>query len=97
MKRYSLLLYFIVLQIFAFAQTETSTKLVIEGIALNDNGDFAGALKKYDAAIADDPTNDKAFYEKTYTLYSMKRLEDCIDLCEQMTKKFPDSKILKGV
>lgn len=46
---------------------EPSHKLVRAGIALHDKGDFAGALKQYDAALRLWPLNGWAVYERGTT------------------------------
>src|SRR5579883_2552972 len=47
-----------------------SNALVEQGIKLHDQGDYAGALKKYDEALALWPANGFAHYERGTTLYA---------------------------
>jgi tetratricopeptide (TPR) repeat protein len=97
MKKYIFIAIFTLSHLFGFSQTDRAKALVNEGIDLHDKGEFESALKKYDEAIAADATYSTAFYEKSFTLYAMKKLEECIDLSKQMIKQFPDNEILKAV
>ena len=82
---------------YCFAQTGNAKALVDEGVALHDKGDYENALKKYDAAIAEDATYIKGHYEKSYTLYALKKYEECITISKQIIKQFNDDIILKAV
>jgi tetratricopeptide (TPR) repeat protein len=97
MKKYILLSLFLVSCIFGYAQTDRVKKLVKDGVTLHDQGKYSDALTKYDEAISLDDTYFDAFYEKAYTLYAMKRLEECCDLSKKIVRQFPDEPLLKGV
>lgn len=97
MKKYIFIAFFTISHLFVFSQSDKAKTLVNEGVALHDKGEFESALKKYDEAIAADAAYVTAFYEKSFTLYAMKKLEECIDLSKQIIKQFPDNEILKGV
>jgi tetratricopeptide (TPR) repeat protein len=97
MKKYLLITILITSHVFCFAQTDKVKVLVNEGVTLHDKGEYESALKKYDEAIAADASYINSFYEKSYTLYAMKKLEECIDLSKQIIKHFPDDELLKGV
>jgi len=38
-----------------------------------------------------------AYYEKSFSLYAMKKYEECIELSKQMIKQFADYPLLKAV
>jgi tetratricopeptide (TPR) repeat protein len=52
----------------AGAYMEPSHSLVREGIALNDKGDYLGAIAKYDTALKIWPRNGWALYEKAFSV-----------------------------
>jgi tetratricopeptide (TPR) repeat protein len=56
----------------AAPSTERQTAAVREGIALHDRGDFDGAIRKYEAVLAENPSNALALYEMSYA-YSEKK------------------------
>jgi len=97
MKKYLLTLLLTITCTFSFAQSEKAKALVNEGVTLHDKGDYEAAIKKYDEAIAEDPSSVEAYYEKSFTLYAMKKLEECIEVSKKIIQQFPDSKLLKGV
>jgi tetratricopeptide (TPR) repeat protein len=73
-----------------YAQDETLSSLVKEGVALHDKGDYDGAIARYDAVIAKDKTFYLAYYEKSFTLFTSGKYQDCIDWCKGILQKFPD-------
>lgn len=76
---------------------EEASRLVAEGVALHDKGDYAGAIEKYDAALKKDEDNINALYEKSYSLYALGKQKDCISICKTIIKKYPDNALLKAV
>lgn len=64
-----------------------SHQMVNAGVQLHDKGDFAGALKQYDAALSLWPLNGWAAYERGTTL----RIRD-MDDTEQVVKAFAQSR-----
>jgi len=84
--------------LFSMAQDkEEVSRLVSEGIALHDKGDFEGAIKKYDEALKIDKENFNALYEKSYSLVSMGKKKECANICKDLLKKFPDHPNLAAV
>jgi tetratricopeptide (TPR) repeat protein len=66
------------------------------GIALHDKGDYEGAIKIYDEIIKKDPHFFLAQYEKSLSLLTAGKYQDCADLSREILKKFPkDEEILK--
>lgn len=71
--------------------------LVAEGIALHDRGDYQGAIKKYDKALAADKDNAFAMSEKALTLYALEKYKDCSALCKKTIELHPGDEALESV
>ena len=67
MRKWMIGLFFAFSSLMACAQNEEIQRLVKEGVALNDQGDYEGAIKKYDEALAIDKDDYIANYEKSFT------------------------------
>lgn len=78
-------------------QKEEAEKLVEEGIAYHDKGDFEGAIAKYDKALELDKDNLLALAEKAMSLLSLEKHEDAIKVCKTAIKKHPGEKGLGSV
>jgi tetratricopeptide (TPR) repeat protein len=61
---------------------EAQKKLIGEGVALHDKGDYAAALAKYREVLAADPRNTEALYETTLTLSAKKDWKRCYETAE---------------
>ncbi len=81
----------------SFAQQDALKAMLAEGIALHDKGDYDGAIKKYDEIIQLDKQYSEAYYEKSLSLYTAGKYQDCADICKEMLDKFPDDKYLKNI
>lgn len=78
-RKLILTLLFPLLYTFTFAQNKVEAeKLVDEGIALHDKGDYDNAIAKYDKALTLDKDNLYALTEKAYSYLSQKKYEDVI-------------------
>ncbi|MEP6748135.1 MAG: tetratricopeptide repeat protein [Bacteroidota bacterium] len=98
MKKIILILIFPLLANFAFGQNkQEAEKLVEEGIAYHDKGDFDGAISKYDKALELDKDNLLALAEKSLSLLSLKKYDDAIVLCQKAIEKYPNQTALKTV
>lgn len=98
MKCFLLLSAILLTNIICFAQrNEQVKKLVEEGIVLHDKGDYEGAIKKYDEAIAIDKYDFNANYEKTFSCLSAKKYDDCINLSKWMLLQFADNPQIKNI
>jgi tetratricopeptide (TPR) repeat protein len=79
------------LAILSLAQNnEQVAKLIQEGIAFHDRGEYEEAIKKYDAALDLDKNNFDALYEKSFSLYAQRKLKECINISKDLLKKFSD-------
>ncbi len=76
---------------------EGAELLVSEGVKLHDKGDYTGAIKKYDEALSLDKDNLLALAEKSLSLISAGRNEDCISCCRQAIETHPGAEDLKMV
>ena len=84
--------------IVSFAQRQAEAeKLVQEGIGYHDKGDYAGAIAKYDKALALDKDNLLALAEKGLTLYILEKYEAAIECCEKALEVHPGKSTLKTV
>jgi tetratricopeptide (TPR) repeat protein len=61
-----------------------------EGIRLHDQGDYAGAILQYDRIISLNNQYFLAYSEKTFSLFSSGKYQECTDLCKQVLKDFPN-------
>lgn len=77
--------------------TEAAAQLVSEGIILHDNGNYSGAIKKYDAALEKDKDNFYALAEKATTYNSMNQFEEAIAVAKICITKHPEEKELRLV
>lgn len=68
-------------------QKEAAEKLVNEGIAYHDKGDYEGAIAKYDKALQLDKDNFLALYEKAFSLLALQKYEESIQLCQTAIEK----------
>lgn len=98
MKKTLLLLFITHLSILTFAQKkEEAEKLVEEGIAYHDKGDYEGAIARYDNALDLDKDNLLALNEKALSLLSLQKYDDVIDCCKKAIKKHPGEATLANI
>ncbi|MFL5730998.1 MAG: tetratricopeptide repeat protein [Cytophagaceae bacterium] len=98
MKRFFLVLLLPFLCLNLSAQNkEEAEKIVEEGVALHDQGQFEAAIAKYDKALELDKDNLTALAEKALTLVSLKKYDESITYCEKAIAKYPGEKQLKSV
>ena len=89
MKNTLLILFFFVSTITVAQDKEAVKKLVAEGIQLHDKGEYNGAIKKYDEALAIDINDFDANYEKSFSLYLAKRYDEAISMDKYILKELP--------
>lgn len=66
-------------------------ELILEGIKLHDQGDFEGAISKYDEALQLDASNITALGEKALSLLSLEKYETAIQICKAIVETQPNS------
>ena len=82
----------------SFGQNKSDAeKLVDEGVAYHDKGDFDGAISKYDKALELDKDNLLALTEKAYSLLSLKKYDESINYCRKAIETHPGEKSLRTV
>lgn len=82
----------------SFGQNKSDAeKLVDEGVAYHDKGDFNGAISKYDRALELDKNNLLALTEKAYSLLSLQKYEESIEYCKKAIKTHTGEKGLRTV
>ena len=98
MKRWILLALVATLSSHVFAQdVEGARRLINEGVALHDQGDFNGAISKYDEALTLDKDNLTAMSEKALSLVSQKSYGVAISVCKKAIKVHRGDKDLNFV
>lgn len=98
MKKALLLLAFPLLSTALWAQQkEEAEKLVSEGIAWHDKGNYDEAIRKYDQALLLDKDNLLALAEKAMSLVSLKKNEEALVLCQLAIEKHPGEEALSTV
>lgn len=78
-------------------QNEEAEKLVEQGVAYHDKGDFQGAIDKYDKALQLDKDNLLALAEKAMSLLYLKKNDEAIKCCKRAIKKHQGDKVLQSV
>lgn len=97
MKNILVLLFVLSINV-AFSQKKADAeKLVEEGIAYHDKGDYEGAIKKYDQALELDADNLIALAEKAFSLNSFQKYNESIEVCKRAIKKHPNESNLKNI
>ena len=83
---------------FALSQNKIEAeKLVDEGVALHDKGNYDEAISKYNKALELDKDNMFALIEKAFTLNSLKRYDESIVICKLAIGKYPKENSLKNI
>ncbi|HYE54091.1 MAG TPA: tetratricopeptide repeat protein [Chitinophagaceae bacterium] len=73
----------------SYAQEDSITLMLRQGIALHDQHDYEGAIRIYDEVIRKAPDHFLGYYEKSLSLLSAGRYAECIDISKEILKKFP--------
>ena len=85
MRKIVLLLYIMSINL-TFSQNKTEAeKIVDEGVAYHDKGDYDGAVNKYNKALELDKDNLLALAEKAFTLNSLKKYDETRSLGYRQT------------
>src|SRR6201996_6588607 len=89
MNFFSKLIFIIALLVLPFcaaAQDSTVPDLIKQGVQLNDQGNYTGAINKYSQALKLDPENVQANYEMAFSLLSSGKGNDGIPYVEKTIK-----------
>jgi tetratricopeptide (TPR) repeat protein len=70
------------------AQQDSLATLLQEGMRLHDQGDYDGAIAKYDRIIATNSQYYLAYAEKSFSLFASGKYQDCADLCRKVLKEY---------
>ena len=98
MKKTILILMFAIMYNISYGQNKVDAeKLVNEGIAYHDKGDYDGAIFRYDKALILDKDNFLALSEKAYSLLMSKKNEEAIKCCEKAIETHPEEEGLRMV
>jgi Tfp pilus assembly protein PilF len=82
----------------SFGQNKAEAeKLVDEGVAYHDKGDYDGAISKYDKALELDKDNLLALTEKAFSLLSLQKYDEAIKYCQKALETHSGDKGLKTV
>lgn len=83
---------------FALSQNKIAAeKLVDEGVALHDKGNYDEAINKYNKALELDKDNIFALTEKAFTLNSLNKYDESIAICKLAIEKYPKDNSLKNI
>ncbi len=94
MKKLILILIFPLLTSIVFGQNkQEAEKLIDEGIAYHDKGDFEGAISKYDKALQLDKDNWLALSEKALSLLSLQKYDESVACCKKVIEKHSEENI----
>jgi Flp pilus assembly protein TadD len=59
--------------------TEHHMEILRSGVALHDEGNLEGAIKRYESVLAENPDDVTALYELAYSLFEAKRYEKSLE------------------
>jgi tetratricopeptide (TPR) repeat protein len=91
MKKYSISIFLLLLSVPAFCQESSLDDLLREGVQLHDKGDYTGAIKKYDEILSRNDGFYLVYIEKSLSLFTSGKNDECVELCKTALKKFTDS------
>lgn len=89
-------IYFLLLLISAITSAqnpEVARDLVLEGVALYDEGKYTQAISKYDDALKVDKDNFLALSEKAMTLVATRDYSESIKICKKVLKLYPNEEL----
>jgi len=77
-----------------FAQYKADAeRLVEQGVEYHDKGDYEGAIAKYDKALKLDKDNKLALSEKAYSLLSLDKCNEAVEVCKRVFETHPDENL----
>ena len=94
MKKHCLIILIMFISAYGIAQQkEQAERLVNDGVALHDKGDYEGAIRLYNKALELDKENVLAMAEKSLSLVSLQKYDECVALCKKALEKHGDDKM----
>jgi tetratricopeptide (TPR) repeat protein len=79
----------------AKAQDNSSVPdLIKQGVQLNDQGNYAGAIEKYNEALKIDPDNAQASYELAFSLFASGKSDEAVSYVEKTIKVSTNSSLI---
>ncbi|MGZ3753443.1 MAG: tetratricopeptide repeat protein, partial [Mucilaginibacter sp.] len=81
-----IILLFVAASAGASAQDNGVTDIIKEGVQLNDQGNYAGAIDKFNQALKVEPENAQANYEMAFSLFLSGKGNDGISYIEKTLK-----------
>jgi tetratricopeptide (TPR) repeat protein len=60
--------------------TDSQKLLIREGVALHDQGDYDGAIKRYEQVLRDNPGNVQALYEMSFSYFARKDYQKSLEV-----------------
>lgn len=75
---------FVINSSFAQKSNDKADQLVREGVALHDQGNYKGAVKKYEKALSIDKNNTTAMQEATLSYTALKDYSKAIAYCDKL-------------
>ncbi len=79
----------------AKAQDNSSVPdLIKQGVQLNDQGNYAGAIEKYNEALKIDPDNAQASYEMAFSLFASGKGNEAVSYVEKAIKVSTNSSLI---
>jgi tetratricopeptide (TPR) repeat protein len=98
MKKTILILMFPLMCSISFGQNKAAAeKLVNEGVAYHDKGDYDGAISRYDKALELDKDNLLALAEKAFSLLYLQKYDEAISYCQKAIATHAGDKGLETV
>jgi tetratricopeptide (TPR) repeat protein len=96
-KKLAICLFGIALSVTGWAQqNDILVKLIKEGIALHDKGEYEAAIAKFDRALILDPNDFNANYEKSSTLLYAGKFDESIVLSKFLIENYKTRPAVKG-
>lgn len=83
--------------LYGYGQTDSLAAMLKEGVRLNDQGDYTGAIARYDAILAVNDRYFGAYVEKSTSFCAAGRYQECAELSRKLIKEFPEEADLKHV
>lgn len=68
--------------------------LIKQGVQLNDQGNYAGAIEKYNEALKIDPDNAQASYEMAFSLFASGKSDEAVSYVEKAIKVSTNSSLI---